>query len=371
MQERVFSSSAYRYGFNGKEEETDGTADNYDFGARIYDGRLGRWLAVDPEMQELPDLSPYIHCYSSPIVYLDNNGNWGIFGAIIGAAAEIGGQLLSGKNLNTIDWTDVSVSAVQGCFGGPLVSMARAWKYGTKFYKVAKATYKVYKNVDKVDGWEIYKASFDNGKFNGIQESMMNYLVAKGANAFSKRYGSRLLKYVQGKVADKAKQTIARKAAQTRAVNDLMKATVNNESKSLIIQVQKKVVDKTINLNNAYKNEAIAKVSEAIVSSKTSSSIGATLTNAAAGSTSDYLSVNSLPMGNNESPSTPVGGGINQAATRTSSGTGIIVAKWLSSDRFLDTRGNDWTKYETFNGQSAIGPTNKVQKWKEEGKIKP
>ncbi len=38
----------YRYGFNGKEKDKDIAPDNYEFGARIYDARLGRWMAVDP-----------------------------------------------------------------------------------------------------------------------------------------------------------------------------------------------------------------------------------------------------------------------------------------------------------------------------------
>jgi RHS repeat-associated protein len=74
VQGRGFSSAAYRYGFNGKEKETDGTADNYDFGARIYDGRLGRWLSVDPSFRELCQVSVYKFGGNSPIIYNDPNG---------------------------------------------------------------------------------------------------------------------------------------------------------------------------------------------------------------------------------------------------------------------------------------------------------
>jgi len=42
------SAEQYRYGFNGMEHEDDLTGGDYDFGARIYDSRLARWLAVDP-----------------------------------------------------------------------------------------------------------------------------------------------------------------------------------------------------------------------------------------------------------------------------------------------------------------------------------
>ncbi len=74
MQGRVFSGAAYRYGFNGKEEETDGTADNYDFGARIYDGRLGRWLAVDPLFKFYSENSLYSFAACDPLNNVDVAG---------------------------------------------------------------------------------------------------------------------------------------------------------------------------------------------------------------------------------------------------------------------------------------------------------
>jgi RHS repeat-associated protein len=74
MQGRSFSSAAYRYGFNGKEKETDGTADNYDFGARIYDGRLGRWLGVDPLFKKYKSYSTYVFAMNVPLFFIDMDG---------------------------------------------------------------------------------------------------------------------------------------------------------------------------------------------------------------------------------------------------------------------------------------------------------
>jgi len=71
---RGFSSAAYRYGFNGKEKEADGTADNYDFGARIYDGRLGRWYGLDVLKAEYPSLSPFSYSGNNPVCFYDPNG---------------------------------------------------------------------------------------------------------------------------------------------------------------------------------------------------------------------------------------------------------------------------------------------------------
>jgi len=79
--------SEYRYGFNGKEQD-DETAGNdvaVDFGARIYDGRLGRWLSVDPLQKKYADLSSYCFVGNMPIIATDPTGKFIIVqGKIIG-----------------------------------------------------------------------------------------------------------------------------------------------------------------------------------------------------------------------------------------------------------------------------------------------
>lgn len=98
---RSFSSAAYRYGFNGKEEETDGTADNYDFGARIYDGRLGRWLAVDRLHHKNPNLSVYSTMANSPIYIVDPDGNENIIYLIVlPSAMKVNGGKFSVQDIN-------------------------------------------------------------------------------------------------------------------------------------------------------------------------------------------------------------------------------------------------------------------------------
>jgi RHS repeat-associated protein len=76
MPGRAFSSESYRYGFNGKEsdDEIKGDGNSLDFGARIYDSRLGRWLSVDPLMAKYPDLTPYNFVANSPIAFVDVDG---------------------------------------------------------------------------------------------------------------------------------------------------------------------------------------------------------------------------------------------------------------------------------------------------------
>jgi RHS repeat-associated protein len=66
----------YRYGFNGKEkdDEVEGAGNEYDFGDRIYDPRLGRFFSIDPKFKKFSDLSPYNFAGNSPILMIDKDG---------------------------------------------------------------------------------------------------------------------------------------------------------------------------------------------------------------------------------------------------------------------------------------------------------
>jgi RHS repeat-associated protein len=79
MPGRKFTSSVskYRYGFNGKENdnETVGTGEGtQDYGMRIYNPALGKFLSVDPITDEYPELSPYQFANNTPIVAIDLDG---------------------------------------------------------------------------------------------------------------------------------------------------------------------------------------------------------------------------------------------------------------------------------------------------------
>ncbi|PJB55079.1 MAG: hypothetical protein CO098_18255 [Bacteroidetes bacterium CG_4_9_14_3_um_filter_41_19] len=81
MPGRNYSPDSYRFGFNGMEmdNEVKGTGNSLDFGARIYDPRLGRWLACDPLAVKYPDVSPYTFVLNTPIQAIDPDGKVVIF----------------------------------------------------------------------------------------------------------------------------------------------------------------------------------------------------------------------------------------------------------------------------------------------------
>ncbi len=65
----------YRYGFNGKEKDGSLAANTeYDFGERIYNPTIGKWLTLDPMADKREWLSPYNFVQNDPIHRLDPNG---------------------------------------------------------------------------------------------------------------------------------------------------------------------------------------------------------------------------------------------------------------------------------------------------------
>jgi RHS repeat-associated protein len=77
MPGRSYSAgNGYRYGFNGKENDNEvkGQGNQQDYGMRIYDPRLGRFLSMDPISSKYPELSSYQFASNRPIDGVDVDG---------------------------------------------------------------------------------------------------------------------------------------------------------------------------------------------------------------------------------------------------------------------------------------------------------
>ncbi len=76
MPGRSYSSTAYKYGFNGKEkdDEVSGTGNQYDYGFRIYNPRIAKFLSVDPLTKSYPWYTPYQFAGNKPIWCFDIDG---------------------------------------------------------------------------------------------------------------------------------------------------------------------------------------------------------------------------------------------------------------------------------------------------------
>ena len=178
------STNNYRYGFNGEEkldEMVGVTGSHLDFGARIYDSRLGRWLSVDPLQADYPSASPYNFALNTPIQAYDPDGRLVIF--------------------------------VNGYNGSK--ALARDYFDFTTFFRMLGRVFKTEEiwSTDKNDYW----GSLDNGMMDRIGDHNVVYADAS-SHALStadyrasrgKEAGEALLKKIEaGEVIVKAGETI-------------------------------------------------------------------------------------------------------------------------------------------------------------------
>jgi len=70
------NAANHTYGFNGKEnvDEISGSGNILDYGFRIYNPRLGKFLSVDPLTPSYPMLTPYQFANNTPIQAIDLDG---------------------------------------------------------------------------------------------------------------------------------------------------------------------------------------------------------------------------------------------------------------------------------------------------------
>lgn len=128
--------------FNGKDIQHIGSSymDYIDYGARMYDPIIARWLTQDPLLEKYYSFTPYNYCVGNPVLYVDEDGEFVTVGAIltaavVGASVDIIEQtivnFLMGEKITSIDISSVLTSAIMGGVGfGSAIIVKRAKQFG-------------------------------------------------------------------------------------------------------------------------------------------------------------------------------------------------------------------------------------------------
>ncbi len=99
MEGRTISADNHRFGFNGKEKDPSiSSLTHYDYGFRIYNPAIGRFLSVDPLMDAHANIgtSPYAYVWNNPLQFIDPTG-------MIGEIVDNTYGVDSKGNINKID----------------------------------------------------------------------------------------------------------------------------------------------------------------------------------------------------------------------------------------------------------------------------
>jgi RHS repeat-associated protein len=167
MPGRSFSSVSYRYGFNGKEsdDEVSGSGNQYDYGFRIYNPRIGKFLSVDPLTGSYPWYTPYQFAGNMPIWAMDLDGLEEAIRTNAGTLGDGTPQVAIDNTATIFNLSTLSSETINELFSLPIKSRDYALEYmyrGTKDVKKLRDANNfdrwLLKNVDPDELYNILKA---------------------------------------------------------------------------------------------------------------------------------------------------------------------------------------------------------------------
>lgn len=120
----AYNIANIKIGYNGKLRTVEIGKDNYDYGARMYNGDVGRFASVDPITNEYPELTPYQFASNTPIWCLDLDGFEGFVATGINGHGMVVNVESAGKINHTVsNW--VSSKHQQGKINVKIAEQAR------------------------------------------------------------------------------------------------------------------------------------------------------------------------------------------------------------------------------------------------------
>ena len=177
MPGRMFTSSAskYRYSFNGKEEDDETVSTGggtQDYGLRIYNPALGRFLSVDPLTRKYAYFTPYQFAGNTPIQATDLDGAEPNFDAKLSLKFNLGTLL---KKLFFKSIVEVSLEASKTVHDGLVVGQVFEFNSQEKTTTVA-STFKA----------DIVSSEYDNNDVASFElKTGVTKVINKGPFGFT------------------------------------------------------------------------------------------------------------------------------------------------------------------------------------------
>ena len=123
-------TTSNRYKFNGKEQQTIGNLDLLDYGARMYDTKIARWLVQDPLAEKYFPLGAYSFSGNNPVMNVDRDGKaWDVFIDVAALVYDVGSAIYNHAKGNHTqakqNWVDVAIDAGSMIVPGVAAPMAK------------------------------------------------------------------------------------------------------------------------------------------------------------------------------------------------------------------------------------------------------
>ena len=144
-------SDNYRYGFNGKESDSEVGYGWQDYGFRLYEEEIGRFLSVDPRAGMYAGLTPYSFVNNSPLANIDMRGDSitpvgsysGGYNYSGGSTLSVGGYSLRGGVNSGGNSVWIATAQESGGYRDDYVvdpeSFSEFWSEASFYYTIAEA----------------------------------------------------------------------------------------------------------------------------------------------------------------------------------------------------------------------------------------
>jgi RHS repeat-associated protein len=178
MPSRSFNSEDYRFGFNGKEKDPEGlggSGTTYDYGFRIYNPNIAKFLSIDPLYKTYPYYSSYQYAGNSPVAFIDLDGLERVL-----AITFNGDVNYRAENLEILNGEEISKKVLTN---DPATQIAEAFKEASKADENGIGFVAIWGHGTPHSQWGTNSSRLLKGDLSKLEEAIENGEVSFTDNA--------------------------------------------------------------------------------------------------------------------------------------------------------------------------------------------